>query len=421
MSSTAPPSPIPASSQSFASEPPLVGRAAVIGRLDAALTSAFTGTGRICLLVGEPGIGKTRMAEALEKRVTASGARCAWAQCHSMETEPPLWLWTNILRGYLDTSFADDIRQILDERICELTRFPEEGNLPGDWTTSAVGAGYRVFDAITQVLKRLSEQQPLVLLLDDRQWADAASLRLLSYLVVEIARWSVLLVWTLRTTEFDPKDSRNKHLSYVLGHRRSERIVLKRIAEADVADYVTALFGEADVTLSRSVFEKSEGNPFFMVELLRPWIDEKPPKPHELKLSNHALDIMRQRVRKLNATTRGLLSVAAVIGRTFDLKILSYLVECEEAAVLDLLDEPLANETIVPSSEGFGRFVFGHELIREVLYEGLNAAERGSWRLRAGEALERRRESAREVATTDLTHHFVSALPRATDGEKWKG
>jgi DNA-binding winged helix-turn-helix (wHTH) protein len=98
---------------------PLVGRGSVMQRLDVALARSRAGNGSICMLVGEPGIGKTRAAQALEERASASGALWAWARCHSMEGEPPLWLWTQILREYLHTGFGHEIRQILDERINE--------------------------------------------------------------------------------------------------------------------------------------------------------------------------------------------------------------------------------------------------------------------------------------------------------------
>jgi len=89
--------------QSSAELSPLVRRGSVMQRLDSALARARAGTGCICMLVGEPGIGKTRVAEALEERSAASDARWAWARCHSMESDPPLWLWTQILREHLNT------------------------------------------------------------------------------------------------------------------------------------------------------------------------------------------------------------------------------------------------------------------------------------------------------------------------------
>jgi len=390
---------------------PLVGRGSVMQRLGSALEKARAGTGSVVMLVGEPGIGKTRTAQALEESGMASGALWAWGRGHSLESEPPLWLWTQVLREYLHTELADEIRQVLDGRINELTRLSEKGNWGSGLSSSASAAGHRAFEAIIQVLKRLSEQQPLVLLLDDLQWADEGSLRLLSYLVVEIDRWSILVVGTLRTTEFDPRDSRNKQLSYVLGHSNCERVVLDRLTESDVGDYVAALFGEDDVNLSRAVYEKSEGNPFFMVELLRPWIHGKPPQPDALGFSNLALDIVRQRIRKIDSETQEVLSAAAVIGRTFDLNMLAYLVERDQDRLLDLLDQPLADDTIVSSSEGPEWFAFDHELIREVLYQDLRANERRGWHLRAGEWLEKQKTSDAEVATAELAHHFLSALP----------
>lgn len=397
--------------QSSAGLAPLVGRGSMIQRLDSALARARAGAGCICMLAGEPGIGKTRVAQAFEERSTASDMSWAWARCHSIESDPPLWLWTQILREYLHTGLAEEIKHVLNERIGELTRLTEHGDLANDLGGRASVAGHRAFDGIIQVLKRLSDQRPLVMVLDDVQWADEASLRLLSYLVMEIARCPVLVVGTLRTTEFDLKDIRNKHLSYVLGHSNCERMELDRLSETDVGDYVAALFGKVDARLRRAVFEKSEGNPFFMVELLRPWTHSKRPQPDDLGFSSLALDIVRQRIRKLDSETLSMLSAAAVIGRNFDLDILSYVMESKEDALLDLLEQPLADDTVVTSADDPGRFAFGHELIREVLYEDLNAVERKSRHLRAGEWLEKRRASGAEVATAELAHHFLSALP----------
>ncbi|MBN1655850.1 MAG: AAA family ATPase [Deltaproteobacteria bacterium] len=391
---------------------PLVGRGSVMQRLDSALEKARAGTGGILMLAGEPGIGKTAVAKALSESGTISGSLWAWAHCHCLESEPPLWVWTQILRGYLHTELSEDIRRVLDERISELTRITEEGRCGNDLGRKVSVTGHKAFDGILQVLRRLSEQRTLVLLLDDLQWADSASLRLLSYLVIEIARWSILVVGTLRTTEFDPKDSRNKHLSYVLGHTNCETLVLNRLNETDIANYVTALFGKADAGLSRRVYEKSEGNPFFMVELLRPWKHSRRPQPDEIGFTAFALDIVRQRVRKLEAETRRILSAAAVIGRAFDLTMLGYLTERERDALLDLLEQPLADDTIVSSSEGPERFAFSHDLIREVLYQDLKVSERKAWHLRAGEWLEKQRASDAEVATAELAHHFLSALPQ---------
>lgn len=390
---------------------PLIGRESVMRRLETAFTRARSGKGQICVLVGEPGIGKTRLAEALEERTAASGTLWAWARCQITESDPPLWLWTKILREYLNTPLADEIRQILNERLHELDYIAKEGKLSAEWRGGAAAIGHRTFDKIVDVLRRLTLQQPLALALDDIQWADAASLSMLCYLLPEVVRWPLLIVATARNTELGSKDGSDEHLRYILGHSHCERVTLPRLNAPDVAQYVAALFGEPDAELSRTVFERSEGNPFFMVELLRPWTGQRRPAPHELELSNLALDIIHQRIRKFNAETHRVVSAAAVIGRDFDLDILSHVMQREADALLDQLDEPLANDTIVPSSEEPGQFAFSHELIREVLYQGLSAPERALWHLRAGEGLEHRRALARDVATSELAHHFLSALP----------
>jgi DNA-binding winged helix-turn-helix (wHTH) protein len=390
---------------------PLVGRASVMQRLDSALTRARAGRGCISVLVGEPGIGKTRVAEAFGEIATSSGALVAWAHCHKVEGAPPLWLWTQILREYLKAELSDEVEKVLKERIVESASFAREVNLSTEWAPDSAAASHRAFDEVSQLLKNLSARRPLVLVLDDLHSADAASSRLLGYLGDEIAQSPLLVVATLRSTELFPQDSRNKHLHYVIGHRNCERIELGRLSEADVAEYVIALFGEADAALSHAVYKKSEGNPFFMVELFRPWVGSKRPEPGELALSGLALDLVRQRFSNFTTETRTALAAGAVIGRNFDIGLLGHVVERNSDTLFNALEEALVNDTIVASPENPGKFAFGHDLIRDVLYEDLTAAERGRWHLRVGEGLERRRANGGEVSSAELAHHFLSALP----------
>jgi tetratricopeptide (TPR) repeat protein len=290
---------------------------------------------------------------------------------------------------------------------------------PSSWSLSrglmqeSVNTSHRTIDQIAQALVKLARERPLLILLDDLQWADAASLRLLAYVSGDIARWPMLIVTTQRSTEtYSGEDRRSAELLRLLTHRNCERIELQRLGEEDVAEYVSAQFGPnvGGEALCRTVYKRSEGNPFFMVELLRPWLGGSEPEPEQLALSDFALDPVRQ--RRLQETARSVLAGAAVIGHDFDLGLLGYVTQRGADELLEALDGSLANDTIVPSSEVVGGYAFDHELIREVLYADLPASERCRLHLRAGEALLRRRTAGNQVASGELAHHFLAALPQ---------
>ena len=385
---------------------PLVGRLDSIQRLEAALGRALGGKGSVCVVIGEPGIGKTRLAEALEQSARSRGMNAVWGRYQP--GTPPLWPFVQAMRELSDAPVAEEILQLLDDREAR-SEPPLNQELGFD---AHVSSHHRTVDAATQALFRMSKHQPLLLLLDDLQWADALSLRLLGYLVDDIARWPLLIVATLRSTELAPENRRNRDLSRLLRHRNCERIELARLAESDVDEYVAAMFGTHRDEISRVVYTRSEGNPFFMVELLRPWAGRANALDSEqLQLSGLALDMVRQRVQELPAVSRNVLSAAAVIGHDFDLGLLSFITDRNHDELLEALDSSLANDTVRPSTEINGAYAFDHELIREVLYADLPALERCRLHYRAGEGLERRRASGGEVTSIELAHHYLAALP----------
>jgi DNA-binding winged helix-turn-helix (wHTH) protein len=390
---------------------PLVGRNSELQRLDAALQRAKAGRGSICLLLGEPGIGKTRLAEALEQRARMHEVAVAWGRCQASEGTPPLWPLSQMLRDLQDSGLLNDQTQVPSERNVNRERSDGASMLSHVALYEAVSSSHGTIDAVTQALFAASKRQPLLLLIDDLQWADAASLRLLCYLVGEISRWPILVVAMQRSTHLMPDERTDRDLLRLYAHANCERIQLDRLQNQDVDEYLRAQFGERARELSRAVFERSEGNPFFMVELLRPFVGSGEPTPEQLKVSAPALELVRERLRDLPEVSLEVLSAAAVIGHDFDLGLLSYVTERSPHELLEALDGSLANDTIVPSSKLLGAYAFDHALIREVLYDDLPARKRCSWHARAGEGLSRRRRTGGEVSSAELAHHFLSALP----------
>ncbi|MEY4576996.1 MAG: hypothetical protein RL701_1699 [Pseudomonadota bacterium] len=411
---------------------PLVGRSAAVQQLTAALGRSLRGEGGVVALLGEPGIGKTRLAETLERSARQQGVRTAWGRFLADGT-PPLWPLVQVLRELNSAGMADQALQLLDEQLPE-SRLQLPAARPeldqGHWFDAGT-ALHRTLAEISSAVLRLSRQNPLLILLDDLQWADAASLRWLNYAVGEITRWPLLVLTTVRSTELGPETARNRELLRLLSQHACERVELSRLRESDIVEYISARFddphahpqpyphtqpSQQQTELARAVLARSEGNPFYMVELLRPWIGEALPQPAQLRLSGIALDLVRQRLADLPPETRDVLSAAAVVGHDFDLGLVSQITGRDAGSLLEALDGSLANDTVVASEQIPGAYAFGHELIREGLYADLNASERCRYHLRIGEALLRRRAAGVEVASVELAQHFLSALPQGDVG-----
>jgi DNA-binding winged helix-turn-helix (wHTH) protein len=378
----------------------LVGRTSAFEQLRSAADEAQQGRGRLCLLTGEAGIGKTRLAECLDQLVQEHGSALAvWGRCQSDE-RTPLWPVRQIIRELAKHGLADDA----------LVNLNKAGVLPSD---------HSLLDALAQCVLEASRRRPLLLIVDDIQWADSATLRMLTYLTDEIVRAPILLVCGLRYrgAAMSGSAAAHKEVSRLWNHRNCERIELQRLQARDVADYVQARFGHADhdavelAQLSRSLFTRSEGNPFFMVDLLHA-LD-----PRELRLapalrpSSLALDSVRERLQDLSASTRGVLCAAAVVGHDFDLGLLSHVAQRKIEDVLEALTDPLVQQNVVAANGALGAFVFEHELIRELLYVELTPLERGQLHLRAGQGLLSRRSNGGDVTHAELAHHFLAAQP----------
>ncbi len=382
---------------------PFVGRSAPLARVQRCLEQARAGRGRIVAIAGEPGIGKTQLAELSAEKASDLGMPSAWGYCREHETAPPFWPFVQLLRGSLRVYHASAAaRAAVDSALIALT---PEGN-PTGWGADALS--HRLHDAVARALQKMTDEGPMLLVLDDLQWADAASLTFLTYIAPEIARMPLAILVTVRSTEPLPDDPL---LAQVLGHRQCERIELDRLTPGDVAEFTELWLDKPENDVSEAVFARSAGNPFFMVELLRPFRHSAPPRVDELELSGPALDIVRRRLRALGQEATTLLSAAAVVGRDFDLGLLGYVAELDPRGLVDTLDAARKTSTILAADDRPGHYFFGHDLIRSVLLENLSASQRARLHLRAAEVLEQRHPAGEGTPTTELVHHLLSALP----------
>ncbi len=398
---------------------PFVGRERVLERLRAARTSARAGRGSACLLIGEPGIGKTSLVEVLEREAATAGMTVAWGYCRESGGTPPLWPFAQLARDVARKiakaphakPFADALAD-LEQLLAGL----EGGNAselfsPGRQHLGTNLAGmHRIFDGITRALALAAQHTPCLLVLDDLHRADVASLQLLHYWIDELARAPILLLGTMRRSA-DWRAPTRPLLSRVLGHRNCTRIEIDRLSQAEVASYVTSITGDPTGAVGRAVFAKSEGNPFFMVELSRQLSGDASASADTVVVSKAALDLVRQRVFSLDEAARGVLSSAAVIGRSFELGLLQVVTGHDASALMTCLDEALESDAVHVAHDSRTTFSFAHDLLREALYEALPAVERRRHHLRVALALEARAAAGDAVPAADLAHHFEAALP----------
>jgi DNA-binding winged helix-turn-helix (wHTH) protein len=397
---------------------PFVGRDSVLDRLHRALADVRAGHGRACLLMGEPGIGKTRTVETFERDVSAPELRVAWGYCREGGDTPPLAPWIRVLREIFGTNCREELTRAIGPAATEVARLIDDGPQPQPQPAAAkdpmhsIPAGrHLAFEAIVRALRYAAEQMPRVLVLEDLHRADAGSLELLMYLLDEIGRTRILVLATLRPPGSNP--SLQSLLPRVVGHGSCERMAMERLRRSDVARYVATVLDDPAGALVDAVFTKSEGNPFFMVELTRQLRTIERPDPGTLSLDHAALELIRQRLARLDDEARGVLSAAAVVGRSFELSLLQVITDREPAALMASLDDALDAEVVVAAPESTTGFAFGHELLRSVLYDALPLAQRRKWHLRIANALEGRVRSGEQVPPSELAYHAYSALPES--------
>jgi DNA-binding winged helix-turn-helix (wHTH) protein/tetratricopeptide (TPR) repeat protein len=397
-----------------------VGREQAMAELRAGLDDAFAGRGRIVFLVGEPGIGKTRTAEELGTVARQRGARVHGGRCYEDDGSPAFWPWVQILRGCIRDADPRQLASELGPAAADIVELVPEvrqsvPNLPAPPTLPPEQARFRLFDAVATFLRVVARSRPLVLVLDDLHWADKPSLLLLQFLAREIRDAHLLLVGTYRDVEL----RRHHPLAQVLGDLAREplcrRILLRGLGETDVERYIAAIVGSAPPgAMVAEVHRMTEGNPFFVGEIVRLLLTEGR-LAQVTSLSGTLPQGVREAIgRRLNALSEEcnrVLTLAAVIGREFDLNVLERVAELGRERLLELLDEAVGARILAEPTGAAGRYSFSHTLIRETLYEELTMPLRVRWHRRVGETLEDIHRTNLDPRLPELAHHFFQAAP----------
>ncbi len=385
----------------------LVGRTAEIGSLDRFLAAIDAGGGPLAVeLVGEPGIGKTRLLSELAGRADARGNLVLSGSASELERDLPFGVFVDALDEYLQGLERDRL-DVLDDDVRNALAnvFPSLAGLATTRGEPFRHERYRGHRAVREVLERLTAARPLVLLLDDIHWADSASIDLLGALLRRPPDAAVLLVVALR-----PRQAPERLTPALEPARRSGTLTALELGALTRVEAVELLGETFDEATAVTLYEESGGNPFYLEQLGRV-AGRKTPRPVEQqKDSLTDLDVpplvaaaLAEELALLPQESRLLLRGAAVAGDPFDPELATAAAAIEDVVALDAVDEllrlDLIRETDVPR-----RFRFRHPLVRRAVYE----TAPGGWRLGAHERCAAALEG-RGFGPVERAHHVELA------------
>ncbi len=404
-----------------------------------ALHEVLGGRGQLLLLVGEPGIGKTRLAAELARVAVGRGAHVLWGRCHRGEAGRAFWPWAQILRACVAECGADALYASLGDHAAEVAEYlPELRERLPELPAPARDPGEalrRFFESVARMLTLHAASVPLVLVLDDLHCADEPSLRLLRHLARELAATRILVVGTYRDVEVaGSRALLDTFAELARLHHPKRKILLRGLTQNCVRRFIERVSGrEPSPALVEACYARSEGNPLFLLELLywrqgREETADGPAAGLEREIPEGIRHVIRERLVGLSEECRRILASASVLGREFSARVLARVSELSEDELLARLEEAEAARAVEPVRASPGRLRFTHPLIGETLYDELSTRLRAGLHRRVAEILEELytprplapsslQVGIRGEHLAELAHHFHEALPVGDAGK----
>ena len=353
----------------------LVGRDAELELLAAAAAAARTGLGRIVLISGEPGIGKTAMLSALVDFAADGGARIASGAAEELETRVPFAAISNCLRLTGAST---------DPRVAEIAGLMRDSSRPAGGSFPAADGEFLVTEAILGLVDGWCGAGPVVLALDDLQWADQASLLVLHRLGRVAGQLPLLLAGTCRSgaggADLEP-------LIRSWEARGAGKLALGPLDEASVVRLTGQVTGTEVGAGLLAAITAAGGNPLYVIELARAQsalAADPRPAPAAAGVPESLIEVVTRRLSGLSGQARQVLQVAAVLGPSFTVAELAAVLGTPALELLGVIQEAAAAGVLVADSD---RLAFRHEVIRQALRESLPASARNALHLQAGQAL----------------------------------
>src|SRR5262249_25807785 len=391
---------------------PFVGREVEFGTLRTFLADAGRGGGRVLLVGGEPGIGKTRLVEAAIAEARTLGFAIALGACDPYAGTPEYWPWRQVHHALIAPEDGEPLPPaapvMLDGiRPADLTRPPTRPRADA----APAHPRFQLFEIGARALVRRARRQPVLVALEDVQWADRSSLLLLEFLAPRLRSAAIVVLATYRDLDVVPDHPLYTALAAVSRHAHTQRLVLRGLEPAALARFVEVMAGRPPSTaVVEAMLRDTGGNPFFVSEIVRLLAS----RTQLERLTANGLelrDVTGQRLARLSPAVRDLLDLAATIGIDIPIAVLAEAAGQPAMQVLAVLEEALAARLVTEVREDPGRVRFAHALVREVLYEALGPARRAALHRAIGMGPGRRHGELDGPRPEELALHFACAAP----------
>ncbi len=403
-----------------------VGRDGELNRLGELWKEAATGERRVALVAGEPGVGKTRLSAELARKVHDQGATVLAGRCDE-DLGVPFQPFVEALRHLADHAAPSELPERLGRYAGELERLlpglrDRLPDAPPPLQSDPETERYRLFEAVTAWLAASSSREPVLLILDDLQWAAKPTLLLLRHVARSPDAMRLLILGTYRDTELHHDHPLVELLADLRRQTGIERVPLAGFDQAAVADFMTRAAGhemdEEGLALARAIHAETEGNPFFVREILRHltetgavvqrdgrWVTS--PAVDELGITEGVREVVGRRVSRLSDDANRVLRMAAVVGTEFELPVVQGAGSIGEEVLFSAVEEAIAARLVLEIPGPAARYRFTHALVRETLYDELSGARRVTLHRRVAEVIEELHAGALDDHLPALAHHWA--------------
>jgi class 3 adenylate cyclase len=409
-------------------------RVAYVGRvterrlLDHARNEARSGTRQVVLLSGEPGIGKTRLASYAALGANSDRFAVCWGAC-SEDLSAPYEPWIDVCSQLVEHADGDALAQYVERFGGEISRLASNlarrlPDAPMPQSSDPETERFLLFKAVPELLRMVAASAPLCVVLDDFHWADGQSVALLKHVAKSVEQGALQVLVTYRDSDLTKDHPLTGALADLRPIEGVQRIALTGLGADEVAELLASAAGhdlDADgLALAGELAGETGGNPFFVGEILRNLTESGAIAFDEAtgrwsvdrsalsSLPESVRDVIERRIDRLDGA-RDVLTIAAVIGRSFDVALLVELVEMSEARLLDLLEAAVGASLLRESTDQVGRFTFEHALINHTMYQGLGNTRRARLHRQIAETLEQQLAGEPGARVGELAQHWAKA------------
>jgi predicted ATPase/tRNA A-37 threonylcarbamoyl transferase component Bud32 len=393
-----------------AREVQLIDRVEEINLLRGAVDRTVQGEGGLVFLHGEAGIGKTRLARELRAYARLRRMQVLYGRCpalFSMDGVPPYVLWSEVLRDYLHATSPEQLYKVVGFYPAEVAKLVPElrQRLPAIPQSLPIGPEHerdRLFEAVTQCITNVSKESPLLVVLDDLQWADQSSLLLMHYLTRDIHKSPLLILGAYRKTDVDEKHPLSPILTELNRERLFQSVRLERMSFNDISEMIKQILGQDDVPkeFCELVYEKTRGNPFFAEEVIKSLKEEEIiyrvgdkwalKDVSKIEFPANVKSILKARIGRLDEDCQNVLTLASFVGNDFTFEAINAITGLEENKVLELAEKILKTGLLKEREiRGEEVFSFADMLVRDVVYEEVSHFRRKKLHGVVGVALEK--------------------------------